>query len=200
VEHISQKETHKSKATNIVRNSIKRKKGERKKQIKRKELSFTGGLNTRAKIGEVGDRVFSYVEVVVPQQLSHSTACGGCERTSMENGRWWASFGGQRRPNRVRLREIGRMAAAVEALDGVGRRCLVGEGRGEIGGIGSTSKVNKVKVALGNYCTVANLYCTTYALCFKERREKKKKKEEQKLCWCYLRLKPLSFSHVILDS
>jgi len=83
-------------------------KGERKKQIKRKELSLTGVLNTSAKIGEVGDRVFSSVEVVVSQQLSHSTACGGCERTSMENAQWCR--GGWTQANtHVRLREIGRM-------------------------------------------------------------------------------------------
>jgi hypothetical protein len=98
VEHISQKETHKSKPTIIVQNSVKRERGERKKQIKRKELSFTGGLITRAKIGEVGDQVFSSVEVVVPQQLSYSTACGGCERTSMENGRWYRGGGTQAKP------------------------------------------------------------------------------------------------------
>jgi hypothetical protein len=95
VEHISQKKTHKSKPTIIVQNSIKRKKGEREKQIKRKKLSFIEGLNTRAKIGEVGDRVFSYVEVVVPQKLSHLIACNGCEQTWMENG-WWCC-GGRRR-------------------------------------------------------------------------------------------------------
>jgi len=51
--------------------SNRKKEKERKKQIKKKELSFTGGLNTRAKIVEVGDRVFSSVEVV-SQLLSHS--------------------------------------------------------------------------------------------------------------------------------
>jgi hypothetical protein len=83
----------------LYRIQSNRKKEKERNKSKRKELSFTEGRNARAKIGEVGDRVFSYVEVIVPQQLSHLTACSGCEQTSMENGRWcrggWASFGGR---------------------------------------------------------------------------------------------------------